>query len=312
MVSSGFYNTGFERETGNPTNEMTIAFLGLQDPGSNVQIIPDYQLPYSKMVASITRTIISHSRDLSIFEVLTYRAYTPACMKPSWVPFFHEYHGVPRHFVGFEATQGRRHRDQDLPADFVRTILRTRGMIIDCIRILALPYRYNALEHSGFDLKLDIMARRLGIDLQDDPAMAEWRLFRVAIAEGSTRYTSVAILPKPVPDETKKRGIDRVLWETYRSQEWDSLNGEDLLSHMDTCHDRRLALTSGKKVGLVPVQSEVEDVICILHGSNVPVVLRQHKDGETYEVVGQCYLEGVMYGEAVTWDEEEADTFLLR
>jgi hypothetical protein len=30
-----------------------------------------------------------------------------------------------------------------------------------------------------------------------------------------------------------------------------------------------------------------------------------------YKVVGWCYLDNAMFGEAVTWDEEEAQEFVL-
>lgn len=43
-----------------------------------------------------------------------------------------------------------------------------------------------------------------------------------------------------------------------------------------------------------------------------PIVLRYNEDGVTYTVIGQSYLEGVMHGEAVTWEEGEADAFLLK
>lgn len=34
-------------------------------------------------------------------------------------------------------------------------------------------------------------------------------------------------------------------------------------------------------------------------------------DEKHYEVIGECYVDGVMYGEAVDWKEDEADTFVL-
>ncbi len=49
-----------------------------------------------------------------------------------------------------------------------------------------------------------------------------------------------------------------------------------------------------------------------MHGSKTPVVLR--RDGNErlrYRVVGQCYWEGVMYGEAVDWELDEAGEFVL-
>lgn len=54
--------------------------------------------------------------------------------------------------------------------------------------------------------------------------------------------------------------------------------------------------------GLAPMAAQVDDVIVILYGCNVPVVLRPNRDlyGSTwYQLVGECYVHGLMDGEAV-------------
>jgi hypothetical protein len=61
------------------------------------------------------------------------------------------------------------------------------------------------------------------------------------------------------------------------------------------------------------------DVVCILYGSSVPFVLRpvESKTGEKlYKAVGQCYLDGWMYGDYSLpkwWEEFETapDEFTL-
>lgn len=65
---------------------------------------------------------------------------------------------------------------------------------------------------------------------------------------------------------------------------------------------RRLIITSGGLLGLGPAKSKRRDVICILYGCSVPVMLREMKDcitGETYYTfIGECYVHGIMDGEA--------------
>jgi hypothetical protein len=71
----------------------------------------------------------------------------------------------------------------------------------------------------------------------------------------------------------------------------------------------------GSALALVSGETRAGDLVGVLHGSRTPVVVRRVVAGELeevgYRVVGQCFVEGVMYGEAVTWREEEADTFVL-
>jgi hypothetical protein len=63
------------------------------------------------------------------------------------------------------------------------------------------------------------------------------------------------------------------------------------------CYGRRLIWTDTGKLGLVPRNTEASDMICVLFGCSVPVILRP-KDGR-YIVIGECYIDGMMNGEAV-------------
>ena len=71
---------------------------------------------------------------------------------------------------------------------------------------------------------------------------------------------------------------------------------------------RRLIKTEGGKgdndlprLGLAPYETKKRDLICILYGCSVPVVLRKHHEGtpdEHYTFIGECYVHGIMEGEA--------------
>ena len=60
--------------------------------------------------------------------------------------------------------------------------------------------------------------------------------------------------------------------------------------------------------GLVPDSTKPGDRVCVLHGSSTPMVLRRVE--RDFESVGECYVHGIMCGEAVDW--LEGDKFLLR
>ncbi|KAI8934995.1 hypothetical protein NX059_008661 [Plenodomus lindquistii] len=83
---------------------------------------------------------------------------------------------------------------------------------------------------------------------------------------------------------------------------------------------RRFMRTKGSipneegSVGLAPMfGSKVGSLIVILHGCSVPIVLElANEEYEEYKVVGDCYVEGIMMGEAVKgWEEDMAQTFIL-
>jgi len=60
----------------------------------------------------------------------------------------------------------------------------------------------------------------------------------------------------------------------------------------------------------VPEGAETGDLICILYGGEVPYVLRPQRNGYNV-VVGECYVDGIMYGEACSGQSTWAKHFRL-
>jgi hypothetical protein len=63
-------------------------------------------------------------------------------------------------------------------------------------------------------------------------------------------------------------------------------------------------LTREEEIGFIPVDTEVEDFICIFLGFRVPFILRPTENA--WRVVGECYLPWLMKGQQVThldWSE---------
>jgi hypothetical protein len=60
---------------------------------------------------------------------------------------------------------------------------------------------------------------------------------------------------------------------------------------------RRMVTTARGFFGLALETTQKDDIICVLLGCTMPVVLRQV--GEYYKVVGECYIHGIMEGEAM-------------
>ncbi|KAH7386360.1 heterokaryon incompatibility protein-domain-containing protein [Cadophora sp. MPI-SDFR-AT-0126] len=81
--------------------------------------------------------------------------------------------------------------------------------------------------------------------------------------------------------------------------------------------NRKLLVSKDNKwIGLAPMAAQENDIICILYGCSVPVVLRkQEVEGETFwELVGECYVHGMMDGEAMEQgrDAKETEEFEIR
>ncbi|KAN0096027.1 HET domain containing protein [Hyaloscypha variabilis] len=62
---------------------------------------------------------------------------------------------------------------------------------------------------------------------------------------------------------------------------------------------KSLFVTESGYLGLGLNATRADDFVCIIRGCSLPVVVREHDGGDYFEVVGQCYTWGTMYGEFV-------------
>lgn len=73
---------------------------------------------------------------------------------------------------------------------------------------------------------------------------------------------------------------------------------------------RRLALTTSGNLALLPLVAREDDIICILFGSRVAHVLRKADDLH-WQLIGDCYLHGMMDGEAMKLERIERSFSLI-
>jgi hypothetical protein len=61
---------------------------------------------------------------------------------------------------------------------------------------------------------------------------------------------------------------------------------------------RRIMTSTDGYIGMAPAAARSGDVVCILLGGKMPVILRPVKDSR-FEFIGECYVHGKMWGEAI-------------
>jgi hypothetical protein len=66
---------------------------------------------------------------------------------------------------------------------------------------------------------------------------------------------------------------------------------------LESCHLRRLFVTANGYLGLAPEEAMVGDAVVVLYGARTPQILRKQEDH--YVMIGECYVQGVMFGEAL-------------
>jgi hypothetical protein len=73
------------------------------------------------------------------------------------------------------------------------------------------------------------------------------------------------------------------------------------------CEGYRLAYTKSERIALAPAVARLDDICSTIPGLSVPFVLRP-TENDTYNMVGGCYLQGIMTGELV--ESEQHDLIL--
>ncbi|KAK4445279.1 heterokaryon incompatibility protein-domain-containing protein [Podospora aff. communis PSN243] len=68
------------------------------------------------------------------------------------------------------------------------------------------------------------------------------------------------------------------------------------------CAHRRLLVTKRGYIGLAPWNAETGDVVAVLHGGETPFLLRPGGEPGVYSLVGECFVYGIMGGEALGWE----------
>ncbi|KAH7234846.1 heterokaryon incompatibility protein-domain-containing protein [Fusarium redolens] len=144
--------------------------------------------------------------------------------------------------------------------------------------------------------------------------VAEERLdtARIGILDGTTYFTTVPYqgwgsqcaegledLQQPNTAEGKETG------------EASSAEGSWYASALMRMHTRRAFLTSTGFVGVGPLVMQPGDEVCILLGGKIPYLLRPQSD-ETYTLVGEAYVHGVMHGELFKGGARNLRNFVVK
>lgn len=290
------------------------AFLGFQnDP--NISIVPDYSLSVTETFTRAANAMIKGTKSLELLRFLpnnpydTRLSYDDHTGLPSWVPDWSFRRQEGRIFrtgchrdgptLPFDASKGTSHRP-NLLARMEESELVVSGRIIDSIAsMLSSAERLELVEDRPrfFGLS-DEEVTALDATALSDPAQKLRKRLVVMFVGGCIRVapTVEEVLKRydegqPPPEDLD----DPMRWFIGRRQ--------DLIKYDPV-------RTQKSKLGFVRRKACVGDLVVILHGFQVPMVLRP-TEGGAHIVVGQCYIEDAMYGEAMTWKEDEADEFTL-
>jgi hypothetical protein len=302
--------------------DQVYAFLAFQDPHGE-QIVPDYSLDTSVAYTLISASIARSTKSLSIFGLVRGSKY-PGLL-PSWVIDWRlnkSAQGIPFDRDGkdiFDACKGYRYRPMKAPSQ-LSGVLPVRGEIIGQVAVVS------SVAHESGQLvpqvwKLEQVVESLVLGSESQGALlplpsSDSKLMRRVLA-----VLMVQDMRSFISDIHRENELDKMLraYHNYERVVKKDSTLEDaseltelaqkLARRISSCVNKRVFYSRDGLIGLGPQHISENDVICILHGSKIPCILRKQDRG--WKVIGQCFYERWMHGELVDWKEEEGAAFDL-
>jgi hypothetical protein len=284
---------------------MIYGMLGLFEEKVAALIKPDYSLPVAHVYAEYAKAIITARKNLSIIY-----QYGPCNLQridwPSWVPDFRDLD---------TQTKPRPIREERLSAGGspIRASFSDDGYTLICQGVLV-----DELEDRCYGLLTDTI-QKIDAYSKEDLRHCLRRLFIEAPwkcgSYSSVPMTSLSDLAKPYPasegsasflgrnEAVIVKGAPLIQWlrESDRASHGPVLDAArrnaELGEVWEWLTDMNIVATKAGRLGLTMIQAERGDKIAILEGCNVQVLLRPSSKG--LRLVGACYIDGLMDGEAL-------------
>jgi hypothetical protein len=307
--------------------DKVYSLVGLSGEGSDSTYIPEelqanYEKPCRDVFRDVTRYIITSSTNLTIFALIRY--VNEGKPLPSWSVDFAadarweqiSYVVMGYHHMGWHSIREKPNKASgSLPVDMSVSpsddILALKGLLLDVVSTPCEIMSRSNLDSSGSQVlfawkaayeymtkRFSDLARAFMVTLT-----ANWVLTDSEMMEHEPLSNFWAYLWQAYDQHVKgekdhdvaKEELQRVL-EPQSTADPGDANLYRL--HLNAAYNRRMFFTNHKQfLGLGPKSTREGDILCVLFGGATPFVLRP--DGEQFRFVGECYVYGLMNGEAI-------------
>jgi len=220
--------------------------------------------------------------------------------RPSWVPDFSApFPEVLSSFPGekkqlFNASGGKG-IPQSFRIDQKARTLTTRGFFIDTV-VEVSPPQLVVPKRTGQIL------RNVHTLIERSPLVNPKDIWRIPICDKAFEF-------EPGATTTTSRRADARMQESYSDYFlcYKGNTPQEKILRLEEPYYKSLVLHAARResfrtekgyVGMGPEDAQNDDVVYVLPGADVPYLLRPRENGR-FELVGQCYLHGIMDGEAV-------------
>jgi hypothetical protein len=300
--------------------DIVYSVLGLvQDPQlDRTRLVPDYQKPLAVVYTEALAEIIRCERSVNVLSSVDYRVNTcPGYGLPSWVPDWKT--PVDREILYYSSNDAEYHfhAATSTGPPVLRISRNFRELMIAGLRITKIESIVNKRLRCAYaTVKWDDDADRKThvtealrevsgkadgkVLLRQDPATGK-RVFHIAkgsLPDGSENKENVAAY-NILDSILNTLGEDAFrFWPIDEEQEMRDHSTNEQLIAISLPSVGRLARTERGSLAIVNEATLPGDIIIVPFGGQVPLLLRPK--GKNYSFIGECFLSGCMYGEALS------------
>lgn len=309
-------------------------FLGLAREDLVDAIRPDYSIPLTEVLRRTAVKHISCTGSLSFFSFTTWKSRNERLV-PTWVPDWPRLGPFDlRDPLSTRNVKRVGWRDRIVRFQSIRyfRVCATRILSFDPINETIVMLNGNCsgeVTHISPDAPQARSNRSLlnkaiinmtGEWLEFFDQFADHTAFPSSTEGRESPFWRIFIGDSYIDGHSRARNCEKTDYEAYQAFQRDLVGGgpmtqvarEYWTNFVIASSGRRLFATDRGYIGLGPPEMQEGDHVYILSGGDVPYILRPVSGPrpQTFELVGDCYLHGVMYGEAAGTDEDYHDVYL--
>lgn len=286
---------------------------------ANMAPKPDYEKSTEQIYRQFAEYFVSQGYGTELLSMSDSR------MSPSWVPDFaalgqnvpgHAEGWALRHFSKFTAGGSARGNFR-LNGDR----LTTRGVIVDAVVALGPPLRSSSYFASQPKLPDDNKEalKKFEAHITDwdrETTMFIQNALKVGMFQGQSqidlsRVYNIVISAgnKAIHGRETQSIIAQLGTGSYSTEMKDNWERKIRDQIVDNLQGRRICITKGGLLGLVPEGSKEGDRVCVFLGSPAPIVGR--RKGDLMTIIGISYFHGLMQGEGISQSQSRIQDIII-
>jgi hypothetical protein len=293
----------------NATNvqDHLFALLSLAKDGDHRDLTPNYNEALESVCQRYTRHFINSDQLLEVLSFAGLGTQPSGC--PSWILNWTTLRGDGRILSLGDAAQKKIYKAgfntrADVASDTGSDILHIVGAVVDSIgmtRIAAAPeHKRGNNPFTWMFVDASMAFELLAFVCSSYPTGEALDVVKMRTLIGDYPWNDNGTIEESFSAFQSVMQVDPSVPETPEERELTDLARPYLVASIDMMKGRKFCVTERGYIGLVPMNALPYDEVFVPYSSSVPFIIRKSEEKKgTYLLVGECYIHGIMRGEAM-------------